>query len=887
MNVAERIDRSAGVRRAAVHCLGRFRLLDPSGDQLQIRTRKARAMLAALALCGRPMSRDSLADLLWSDRGEAQARASLRQTIFELQHFGEAESFLAVGRDDVAIRPELLATDIKLIRVAAADGNWEALLTLLRSSDAGLLTDLDGLDSEFDSWLRVERAHEPAATLAFAIEAAERSIVPAGHRMALDIVSEVLRLDPVNEEATRLAIQIDHELGDSGSLHRHFNALKQRLRDEYDAEPSQETTELFARLANGNGAGPDTARPVTQNLPLRAFSRSRGRLAALAIGALALSLVAFLLFSRADRPTAADHPLLVAVLPFEGQGAQSDVLSEGLWDDTRTALSRNSGLRILGRTTTRSTLSKGLSPDEYRRRFGVDYLLEASVRRNGTEVLVTASLTRTSDGVAVWEDAFRGRMGDPIALQEAIANSIEGRLRGRLAAGGGKRPQQISTSPEVYALFSEARTLLRDRDVGNSRRAQALLRQAVAIDPNFAPAWAYLGAAIYFGLSPGPIIDSSSRSESIAAVRHALSLAPNLAPAHSILTLVEGANSPAAEPSLRRALELDPSDAEAWNWLGNSLNSQYRPREALSAYQRALALDPLWQVPADNLVTTATDLGDSKAVNDLIDELQRAGASSVAIAHIRAEAMFGQGDYSGAVQLLMKIGRNEQGAALPLAWPTWFQTLSALGYFDTMHPITGCPEWFAPMVAGKALPPTEVAGKKVTPEEFLTSLFFSAAASRSLVNHGRSEDLARIYHEGFPTSDQFISRSTDDEMFVELVPTIAVALNQTGKPQEASYLLSVAAGQVERGLGFSPRYPKALFRLALIRAAQGQRDSAARLLSEAIARGFRPDGHAVALDLADEPAFRALRGEPRFEAARKRILDHIAQERAELGPLKL
>ena len=69
MNVAERVRIGASARLAIVRCLGRFRLEDASGNQLQVRTRKGRAMIAALAVSGRPMSRDSMAALLWSDRG--------------------------------------------------------------------------------------------------------------------------------------------------------------------------------------------------------------------------------------------------------------------------------------------------------------------------------------------------------------------------------------------------------------------------------------------------------------------------------------------------------------------------------------------------------------------------------------------------------------------------------------------------------------------------------------------------------------------------------------------------------------------------------------------------------------------------------------------------
>src|SRR5688572_23910414 len=153
MNIAERVRQTESATRLLVRCLGRLRLEDQHGDQLQLRTRKARAVLAALALNGRPMSRDALADLLWSDRGETQARSSLRQTIFELQHFGVGNSpILVAGRDDLSARQDLLVTDIELIRSAASEGDWPRLLSLLSESEPGLLTDLDGLDGQFDDW---------------------------------------------------------------------------------------------------------------------------------------------------------------------------------------------------------------------------------------------------------------------------------------------------------------------------------------------------------------------------------------------------------------------------------------------------------------------------------------------------------------------------------------------------------------------------------------------------------------------------------------------------------------------------------------------------------------------------------------------------------------
>jgi len=73
----------------------------------------------------------------------------------------------------------------------------------------------------------------------------------------------------------------------------------------------------------------------------------------------------------------------------------------------------------------------------------------------------------------------------------------------------------------------------------------------------------------------------------------------------------------------------------------------------------------------------------------------------------------------------------------------------------------------------------------------------------------------------------------------------------------------------------------------LVARLEGDRARSLALLSSAIRMGWLPKGRVVALDLAEEPAFHDLVGDPRFEAARKHVLDHIAKERAELGPLKV
>ena len=148
------------------------------------------------------------------------------------------------------------------------------------------------------------------------------------------------------------------------------------------------------------------------------------------------------------------------------------------------ALTRNRAFRVLGRSTTELVAAQRISPRQMLAKFGVTHLLEGTVLRSGENVQISVSLTRTSDGIAVWQDTYRGRMREPFALQDAIANGIEGQVASTARAWRRTSCRSDNNNAEVYALYSEARQLISSRERANFQRAEALLRRAVAADPN-------------------------------------------------------------------------------------------------------------------------------------------------------------------------------------------------------------------------------------------------------------------------------------------------------------------------------------------------------------------------------------------------------------------
>ncbi len=294
-----------------------------------------------------------------------------------------------------------------------------------------------------------------------------------------------------------------------------------------------------------------------------------------AVGALLLLVAVGFAAMQFLGKDAADRPV-VAVLPFKSLDRRDESLVAGMWEDTRQAIGRNPQLLVLGPNTAEEIAEKGSGTAKKL----ADYLVEASVRSIGDRIRVSANLVRTDDGAEIWNKSFDRKLDDVFALQSEIAGEIEGHIRGRLARRGGKQHEHIATSGEVYALYSDARAKIRKRQTGRYGEAHKQLEQVVRMDPNFAPGWATLAVVKGLGFdSPTPT------SSGEANARRAIALAPNLAAGHAALgfALRKG---PAAEASLRRAIDLDPGDIEAIHWLANSMDPVGHREERLRLYSR-------------------------------------------------------------------------------------------------------------------------------------------------------------------------------------------------------------------------------------------------------------------------------------------------------------
>jgi TolB-like protein/Tfp pilus assembly protein PilF len=381
--------------------------------------------------------------------------------------------------------------------------------------------------------------------------------------------------------------------------------------------------ELETIATPGDGSG---SRRVSAATPTSVGSRRAIFIAAglLVVGAIGLSA-----FWGARGGVSADAIRSIAVLPFENKSGDTtfDYLQDGVTDQVRDALNAIPELTVKARSS--SQQMKGRDAREIGSKLGVGAVLQGTVSGSSTRLHVTAELVRTSDDAALWSATFEGRPSELLGMQDTIRRAVSGKLRlvstaqasPRLAAHGARG----TDDPEAYDLMLRGRHAL---DRTDFTRAEAFFRQALARDPNFARARAFLAVAQaalpLMGVGPLDSIDVEVRRNAAAAlaadstiiesyiaesnaIGNDLHFAESIAPLERAiridsnhvdlltaygLTLAMVGRIPAAVAVLRRVHERDPLSVSGMGIYGYTLALSGRLDEGISQVRAALALDP-------------------------------------------------------------------------------------------------------------------------------------------------------------------------------------------------------------------------------------------------------------------------------------------------------
>jgi adenylate cyclase len=302
------------------------------------------------------------------------------------------------------------------------------------------------------------------------------------------------------------------------------------------------------------------------------------------------------------------RPNSIAVLPFAhlSSDADDEYFCDGLAEELINALSRVDDLKVVARTSAFSFKGKNIDIAQIGAILNVNNVVEGSVRKFGERMRINVQLINTADGYNIWSDKYDTEMRDIFDVQDEITRSVVKALKTKLL-GEQDRPQdktsasiealkQTAHDVEAYKHFLRGRFFLNKFTPDNFYKALDCFDQAIAIDANFADAYAGLADAHMMLTEMGPVPPHEAMPKAKEAALKALSLDNELSEAYSSLGLVQQDyeyDFAAAEQSYLKAIELNPSSSLAHQGYALLLAQLGRHDEAREEFKKTLAVDPL------------------------------------------------------------------------------------------------------------------------------------------------------------------------------------------------------------------------------------------------------------------------------------------------------
>lgn len=296
----------------------------------------------------------------------------------------------------------------------------------------------------------------------------------------------------------------------------------------------------------------------------------------------------------------ASNPIpVIAVLPFANQTGDEtkEYFADGVTEEVISALGRFNTLRVIGRNAVLPYKKRPATREEIVSELGANYLVGGSLRHSGTRVRIAAELTEPRAGTVMWADHFDGELTDIFEFQDTIARRIAGTLAANVTLIEGRRQlDHPRPNPTAFDLVLRARAIGNGGSRTQNRQFRELIAQAIELDPNYAAARALLAQALYsmavLGWTEFP---DQELARGAAEARKAIALAPNEPDGYHALGLIllASAEYDQAKDAVKRAIEINPSDANALAVWGSVQSFSGEIGGAIESLQFALKLDPM------------------------------------------------------------------------------------------------------------------------------------------------------------------------------------------------------------------------------------------------------------------------------------------------------
>ena len=501
-------------------------------------------------------------------------------------------------------------------------------------------------------------------------------------------------------------------------------------------------------------------------------------------------------------------PKSIAVLPFENlsDSEENAFFASGVHEDILTYLAKVADLRVISRTSVRQFADDRRDIKAIAAELGVENIVEGSVRRAGNTVRVTAQLIDARTGGHLWAENYDRDLANVFEIQSAIAQEIVAALQAELSAD---EQSAITSAPttniEAYDKYAQARAIRRDRIYSPARalEAEPLLLEAVALDPNFAVAYAMLGS-VHMDFYWQDIDLSEERlRRAKAAIDRAFELQPDLPEARAALAeyYYRGfSNYTRALKEIEAAHEQYPNNTEILELMGVLQRRLGQWDESIDSLRAATQLDPTDFSKRYALIETMVRAHEWERASAYGDELLLAWPDEISIVAMRVNTyLSGYGDVEAATALIAGRGivldASYLYVKLLLAWITGDYD-GALAVVDEYGPLMesfppGAPEFVLSWTYGFKGDEARAREYAVQSIEGLSAIADTDSPNASSWTLLNAESYVRI---GQPEEGLRIARAV-----LAVNPVSRDAFDAPGHRANAARVLAMA-GEVDEGL---------------------------------------------------------------------------------------
>jgi len=577
----------------------------------------------------------------------------------------------------------------------------------------------------------------------------------------------------------------------------------------------------------------------------------------------------------------------IAVLAFQdlSPGGDHEYFAEGISEELLNVLAQIPDLKVAGRTSSFAFKDQNRDLREIGEILEVANILEGSVRTSGDRIRVTAQLVKAADGFHLFSKNYDRKVTDIFEVQDDIAREIATALRSAIL---GEAPVETSTPTpvEAYEKYLQARQWIHTRDRSLMEEASVLLDEALDIDPNYAPAMAQKALVIMLlsnaGGAYGDIPVDVALRESRPLIDKALDIDPDLAEAHAILGLWyrngSATSSEQAIASLRKSLAINPSNANANNWLAGELAGAEHFNESLRLYETVVERDPLYAPAFNNVVFYYMQIHSMDRAESLVRRVERITGESPNVLFARGALSLANGQLADAAEELGRAYAFNTSASVVQLW--YGTALFNLGNFDAAVEVSR---------TTNKLMPLELAGRHEEASELFTSLndlIYDEGTLRGigdwmLFRERPDELIAFLEQLAGQGKDWIAEQPPPDQLWgAANMTNIAYALQAIGRTGEANRVLAEIRETLDKQADYGANNMFYWWNRAEYAALTGDVDAMLGFLRRTIDSGlYCTAGFYTA-------PFNRYRGDARFIALESEAIRRAKDERRKLGMLE-